>query len=71
MTAALFIVCMVNAVVQTRPVGIVVGTDSFVVSVAISLSLSPSPSFPPSICCTGCETSDELLNHSSYIGMNQ
>lgn len=46
-TATVFFVCLVNAAVKTRRSGKGGFARNFVVTVAISLSLLPSSSFPP------------------------
>lgn len=67
-TSILFIVCLVNAAVKMRNSGEGVSAKSYAISVAISLSLLPPPSFLPSIYWTGCESRDALLNHSACVG---
>lgn len=57
-----------NAAVKMRNSGEGVSAKSYAISVAISLSLLPPPSFLPSIYWTGCESRDALLNRSACVG---
>lgn len=65
-TATVFLVCLVNAAAKLKQNGRGAFARSFVVNVAVSLSLSFV--FFPSVYWTGCELWDELLNHSAWVG---
>lgn len=63
-TASVFLVCLVNAATRLSQNGRGLFARSFLVTVAVSLSLSSILNRPPSVYSTGCESWNELLNHS-------